>query len=350
MSDMEPSTAGALLRVYEQHISRLDFVKRLRWREASTADSDAILTIHTPAGPFRYQVEMKRSYLNQAVANAIMSTASRLAAGDGTTLMVLARYISRSIGERLAEVGVNFLDEAGNMNIEAGPNYHTLVLGKPEPKRPPEGKAIGPTTVRLLFALLADSQSAVWPVRKLAKFAGIGKTAAAEIRERLVREGVLQRGRNRELSIASPRELEDRCVAGYSQLLRPRLLIGRFRGPERDPAEQLSGLATAFAKVGVRWAATGGPAAYELQRFYRGEELPLFVSAAGQELQRSARILPDRNGPIVLLRPAGELSFWRTDGSVPIAHPWLIYAELMNGSNPRALEAAEELRREYLQP
>ncbi len=65
------------------------------------------------------------------------------------------------------------------------------------------------------------------------------------------------------------KELEDRRIAGYSQILRPRLLIGRFRGPERDPGKLLNDLAGAFAKASVRWAVTRGRAAYELQHFWR---------------------------------------------------------------------------------
>lgn len=116
------------------------------------------------------------------------------------------------------------------MNLQAGANYRALVLGKPEPKRPPEGKTPGPATVQVLFALIAEPESANWPVRKLAQFAGVGKTAAAEIRERLMRDGILQRGRAGELHVGNIKELEDRCLAGYSQILRPKLLIGRFRG------------------------------------------------------------------------------------------------------------------------
>lgn len=333
---------------YERQISSLDFVKRVRWQLAPSEGSDALLTVDTPAGPFRYQVETKRSYLSRALTNAIISTASRLTAGDGAKLLVLAPYISRPTGERLAEAGVNFLDEAGNMNIQAGPNYHTLVLGRQEPKRPSEARAASPATVQVLFALIAKPESANWAVRKLAQFAGVGKTAVAEVRERLVREGMMQRVRTGGFRVGNTKELEERCLTGYSQILRPRRLIGRFRGLERDPAKQLRALSTAFEKSGVRWATTGAPAAYELQRFYRGEELPLFVSAETHDLQRSARILSDQNGPIVLLRPVGELSFWRTDQDTPVAHPWLIYAELMNNSDPRAIEAGEELRREFL--
>jgi hypothetical protein len=36
-------------------------------------------------------------------------------------------------------------------------------------------------------------------------------------------------------------------------------------------------------------------------------------------------------------------------GDIWVAHPWLIYAELLHHGEPRALEAADQLREEYLQ-
>ena len=96
--------------------------------------------------------------------------------------------------------------------------------------------------------------------------------------------------------------------------------------------------------VGVGWTA----AAYALQKFYRGMELPVFIDAFSDQLRRRLRILPDKTGPIILLRSFGTIPFWREAEPFPLAHPWLIYSELMNSSDPRAHEAAEELKREYL--
>ena len=93
---------------------------------------------------------------------------------------------------------------------------------------------------------------------------------------------------------------------------------------------------------------TGGPAAYTLQKFYRGLELPVFIDAFSDQLRRRLRILPDKIGPIILLRSFGTVPFWRNTDPFPLAHPWLIYTELMNSPDPRAHEAAEELKRECL--
>jgi hypothetical protein len=92
----------------------------------------------------------------------------------------------------------------------------------------------------------------------------------------------------------------------------------------------------------------GDPAAHALQKFYRGLELPIFVDLLPDHLRHRLRILPDKSGPLILLRSFGSVPFWRETELFPLAPPWLIDSELMYSSDPRAHEAAEEIKREFL--
>jgi hypothetical protein len=60
------------------------------------------------------------------------------------------------------------------------------------------------------------------------------------------------------------------------------------------------------------------------------------------------RLLPDRDGYVALLRAFGELVFWQERDHHMLAPPLLIYAELLSSSDPRAHEAAAELRKQFL--
>jgi hypothetical protein len=100
--------------------------------------------------------------------------------------------------------------------------------------------------------------------------------------------------------------------------------------------------------LGVRFSLTGGPAAELLQHFYRGPDTPLFLDRWNADIQKRLELLPDRQGPVMVLHAFGEPVFWKTLQGVTVAHPWLIYAELMHSEDPRAHEAAEELRREFI--
>jgi hypothetical protein len=51
---------------------------------------------------------------------------------------------------------------------------------------------------------------------------------------------------------------------------------------------------------------------------------------------------------VTLLRAFGTVLPWRREDGLPIAHPLLIYAELLHESEPRALEAAAQIQEKYL--
>ena len=96
------------------------------------------------------------------------------------------------------------------------------------------------------------------------------------------------------------------------------------------------------------WAVTGGQAAYALQHFYRDDQVQVFSTTPSSELLRELRLVPDRAGPVVLFRAFSRYCEWRQVGDIWVAHPWLVYAELLHQGEPRALEAADQLREEYL--
>jgi len=108
-----------------------------------------------------------------------------------------------------------------------------------------------------------------------------------------------------------PRSTEELLVTGYSQILRPKLILGRFRSPERDISDFLQRLPAALERSPPAFAVTGGPAAELIQHFYRGPELPLFLRDSSPTVQQRLRLLPDRQGPIVILRAFGEMVFGR---------------------------------------
>jgi hypothetical protein len=260
----------------------------------------------------------------------------------------LARYIPRPTGEQLATEQVNFIDLAGNMNLVLADKYSRTILGRPQEKT---GAADTPMTagqLQILFLFAAVPDAVRWPVRKIAAQAGVSKSKAAQVRQQLLEkragdahpetQGWLDRQR-----------LETLLTSGYEQVLRPKLLLGRFRVPETKPEDFLARLARDLVTTGVRASLTGGPAADLLQHFYRGPETPLFFTEWTPDIQRKLRMLPDRTGPVMILRAFGEPVFWRKVGDLTVSHPWLIYVELLHSEDPRAHEAAEELRKKFLQ-
>lgn len=249
------------------------------------------------------------------------------------------------VGEQFIAAGICFADGPGNLHLRLGEDYNWTVVGKREPPRLAEADRTTPATIQLLFQFATAPESATWTVRDLARAAGISKTKVALLLNQFRRERFL--GGKAEFHVTP--EIIDRLVAGYSQTLRPKLVIGRYRYPEPSIDRFLARLSEEARTQKLRYALTGGPAADAMQHFCRGPEASVFLAQLDAGILRTLRLLPDRTGPVVFLRPFGELVYWREFDGRMVAPPWLVYAELLVSSDPRAREAAEELRRGFLQ-
>jgi hypothetical protein len=100
------------------------------------------------------------------------------------------------------------------------------------------------------------------------------------------------------------------------------------------------------------WAVTGGFAADALTGHFRGDRLSLFVKdAIADDLAGRLRWLSSREGDITLFRLfSPELILERRPGvKIPVAHPLLVYAELVFQGSERELETARILYQRELQ-
>jgi hypothetical protein len=348
------------IRKHEQDLDRyleplriLPFVRALdvKFKPQGTAKKrgvDAEVSLTTPCRTFTLAAEFRRTYLDRTAVSGLIADHAFFQGPLRQPLLLIARYIPTPAGERLAAAGINFLDAVGNVHLNLGDgDYHVHVLGHKERKPKLTERRTTAAMLQVMFALLVGEKAANWPVRKLAEVVGVGKSAAALARQRLVEAGTLVPTRGG-LGIANRKAIEEEFVAGYERVLRPSLVIGTFCPLERDPEALLANLGEWANRNHAKWAATGSAAAFALDRYYRGEPLAIFLAEAPPQLTRELKLLPDANGTATLLHAFGTLFPWRIQDNLPIAHPLLIYAELLHQAEPRALEAAVHIREQYL--
>ncbi len=327
------------LEPYLERLRELPFVKGAGVR-AAAGGKDALLTLRTPKGSQELLVEVKAAPLSPGVARSFVAGMIRPSVRPW---VVFSPHVSRSVGQLLASHGIGFVDQVGNCHVAIGKDYLAEVEGR-RPRRARGGRGLGARSYQALFALLARPDLAGAPVRSLAEAAALGKTAAADLLRRLRDEGALATDRAG-TRIVRPGSLVDRWVAGYGDTLRPRLLMGRFRAAAQDPGD--------FEKTaeslldGLDWAWGGATAAYRLTAHYRSPITTLHLAAElPQSLRRELRLLPEKDGPIVVLGIPGPLGL---EGPMArVAHPLLVYTELLLESDERALEAAGEVRERFL--
>lgn len=327
-------------------LRRLPFVREINYfAEPRKQDRryDGKLEVHTPSGHFQLLAEEKRSFLTRSGVDHLLAWLKQVGTGKRQQVILLARQIPRTVAERLVDAQVNFADDVGNIHLTLGDRYNWTVIGKPAPEVSSERRPITPAQLQLLFQFVTHPESTTWPVRRLETAAGISKSKAAQARTELVANRLLtQRGDDYQLG--SKDLITERLTSGYSQILRPKLFVGRFRPAEKTVEEFLKRLGS--APHGAKYALTGAVAADLLQHFYHSNEVQIFLDPASRSVAQNLRLLPDREGPVTLLRAFGEVVFWQQRDRHTIAPPWLIYAELLNSNDPRAHEAACEMQRD----
>jgi len=334
---------------YLEKIRGLEFVKGLDFLAERHEDQgiDGRLRIRTPKGTFNFLVEHKSSYLDRSVLNALIAQAKHQTEAYQRPIILFARYVPRPSADRLVASGINFLDRVGNIHLTLGSNYSNTVLGNKESQVSRESASSGASRIQLLFTFAADPKAGESTVRQLAEASGLSKSSVARLREELVEDQVLKKN-PRGYEVRNKEELRQILLAGYERTLRPKLFINRFRAAESTPEQLLSRLKDALAAPAAKWSLTGAAAAYRLHHYYKAPDIPLFFDTATDETLRKLRLLPDRDGPITLLRAFGQLPFWKEISGLTVAHPWLIYVELMHSPDSRAHEAAEQLRAEFI--
>ena len=311
---------------------------------ATGGSADAMLDLRTPSRKrSRLRIEQKAGVLNRAMAERIIS---RTQGDPPGTWIVFAPFVTTALGRLFAEADVNYVDEAGNCRLAIGGEYVAHIEGRKRIKSTSsEYGRITANGYQLLFALLLREELVRAPIRHMAYLAGLKKTTAAEALDRLQKAGlVLKSATGRQVKTTG---VLDRWILGYSDMLRPRLAIGRFEGAERDPEQLTARLERALEGLDTPWAWGGGAAAYRLLGHFRGDETVLHVGPGLDEPTRSLRVLPKDDGRLILVRAPGPIAF--EERPAPhIAPALLIYSELLLVGTERSREAAEQVRMKYL--
>lgn len=278
--------------------------------------------------PVRYAVEVARGVRPATLGPVI----HRLRAGGHRALLV-ADYVTPPVADALRAAGIEFIDAAGNAFLDAPPAFVFVKGQRPAGTQggPPPGRAFQPTGLQVLFAILARPELLGHPYREIAAAAGVAHGTVGWVMAELPGLGHLATvGGKRRLT--NGERLLDRWVEAYARTLRPRRLLGRFRGDlpalqtrERWPAGLLVG---------------GELAAARLTGHLRPGTATFYVPAIEPRAVLELALAADPQGNVELRR-----CFWNLPAEQPRLTPTLlVYADLLAIGDARCLETAQLLR------
>ena len=318
---------GHAAQDYQPHLEGLPFVEKATLKGGE-------VRLETPRGMRRLRGNLVSTSLSYPLIEGVLRRAGK------KPWILLARHVSRPMGEHLRSLDVNYCDLAGNLHVRLGAGYVAVIEGR-SAARPVAPAGLTHNDYRVLFALLVDEDLLAASVRVLSEAAGVSKSSISRCLERLEAKRMLVRGEPG--SVRSQRdELIDQFVHGYVATLRPRLLIGTYR-PAENPKVLDKKLAKRLGALKVGWGGDAG--AYRLVEHYRSPRTTIHLEADPGDLPTRLKALPSPDGFLEVLGIPGPLAI---GGGYELAHPILIYAELLATGDPRSREQAALLLAEHV--
>jgi len=253
--------------------------------------------------------------------------------------LLVAEYINPAMAERLKQQEIWFIDVAGNAYINHAPIYIYVKGNKPLEQigKGTKPRAFQPTGLKVVFALLCHPELVNATYREIAQVADVALGTVGWIITDLKDMGYIVELDKRKRRLKEIKKLFDRWVEAYPEQLRPKLVLGKYTTPEQDWWKN--------ANLKKLPAYLGGELAGEYLTDYLTPEIKtVYVREKPQDLQLLFRMRKDPEGEIELLE-----AFWNVkcdyknekDTARKIAHPILVYADLLATGDPRNIETAE---------
>jgi len=267
----------------------------------------------------------------------------------GKQAILFAPWIGDHVAQELRKRRLFYLDLEGNAYLWDPPRLAIDIRGRrPEKDRAPKpGRLIQPAGLKAIHLILTRPEALHMPYRWIAEQAGVALGTVTGVVRALVHERMIERTGKRAYKLADRRKLVDHFVRGYTLALRPACMLGRYRHKEPKIDHAKAALVDRLTKARARWALTGGQAAFELTHYLRTDEITIFVDKAGLDALGKEPLVRDTlEGNVILLdhfAPAVEQPI-----RPHVATPLLVYAELLDQKEGRAIETAGMILDRYL--
>lgn len=326
---MDKTTANQLLDTVLANVRQLGLTATIEQREVAIADRlvDAYVRIGRDRKTRVYAVEVKKG-LRPATLGAALHQIEHA----GKPPLLVTDYVTPPLAEKLKARNIAFLDAAGNAFLDQPPVY-IWIKGERPLETPAtdkvEGRAFQASGLKVLFALLCNTDWVAEPYREIARLAGVAHGTVGWVMADLPNLGFVAEI-NGERRLLRPELLLKQWAEAYARTLRPKLVLGRFRTDQ------------------ARWWAKVQPARYDLvfggevaaerlTRALRPETVTLYGEKADPRLLTDYKLQKDPHGPVEILQ-----RFWDfpTENQDLTPDP-LVYADLLNIGDARCLEAAD---------
>ena len=297
---------------------------------------DRLLRIMVQGTELRFYAEVKTNITKAGIGLILLQKAK-----FPYQILLVTRYVTAQMAEWLKQDNIQFIDTAGNTYINQPPLYIFVKGNKPLDIfcHAPLKRAFRPSGLRVIYAFLCNPGLENKTYRNIAEVADVALGTVGWIIRDLKEMGYLLDMGKRGYKLIKKEDLLNRWVINYPEKLRPKLVLGHFRG-SYDWWKQKT-----LNPIYAQWG--GEVAAAKLMKYLKPQVITIYTTLQQlNPLLIENRLKKDPEGDIEILnRFWVPLEMWQHEDMV---HPILIYADLMATGNKRNIETARMIYEKYL--
>jgi hypothetical protein len=256
-------------------------------------------------------------------------------------LLLITKYVNTHMAEQLRQDGIEFIDTVGNAFINQPPIYIFVkgnrpleVAAKARLKR-----AFKPAGLRMIYAFLCNPGLENKTYRKIAAATDVALGTVDWIMKELKELGFLLDMAKRGQRLIQKENLLQRWVTVYPEQLRPKLILGHYRGGygwwQQKKLDHLK----------AQWG--GEVAAARLIQYLKPEIITIYTTTQQlNQLLTENRLKKDPTGNVEILE-----RFWKTAEMwqyEDLVHPILIYADLLATGYQRNIDTAKMIYEQHI--
>ena len=153
--------------------------------------------------------------------------------------LLVTRYVSEPLAQRLRDAGVCFADSVGNAYLEIPGTILVSSVGhSPPPEEPSHANWLTVQGAKVLFHLLSRGPQVRSTYREMNRRLGVSLGMTSKVIVELLANGILERQGRGAYDIVQPGRLLEMWADAYASRLRQRTLVARFSAPfGRDYAQ-----------------------------------------------------------------------------------------------------------------
>lgn len=281
----------------------------------------------------RYYAEIKKKVVPNNIAR-ILEQAKKL-----EQLVIIADYITPKAKGLLKVNNVSYVDTAGNMFLQ-NKNIYVLIQtdNTNRQKIKSNTKAFNKAGLKVIYQFLINPEYINKPYRFIGAKAKVTIATVGVVLKDLLRENYIVKANEKEYKYQNREKLFEEWVREYNNKLRPKLRTRRYKWLNKDQNWRKIELPD-----GAFWG--GSNAAEILTKYLISNKIEIYTGLSFEEVMKSLKLLPYEKGEITVTE-----IFWSDNKQKEkIVDPFLIYADLLNDSSARSLEAANIIFKEYVE-